>query len=174
MHLLYCTGVPSRNLRLYIKHGENTGIAERYLCTHRSPWYRVEARSPAPILATVFSRNNMRFVRNEARCLNLAAYHGIYPRFSGRDATDAFLCYLNSDLCAQMQTTTRREYGGGLHKFEPRDLLDLPVLPIMRLGRSAVAELASAFRRMSAEPNNRLTQREADDKVQEVVASLPA
>ena len=174
VHLLYCTGAPSRDLRKYIEHGENAGVHERYLCAHRSPWYRVEARSPAPILATVFSRDNMRFVRNDARCLNLAAYHGVYPRFSGRDAVDAFLCYLNSGLCAKMQEVARREYGGGLHKFEPGDLLDLPVLPVTELGGSAVAELASAFRRVSAEPDDRPARREADDKVREIAASLPA
>ena len=174
VRLLYCTGAPSRSLRKYIKHGENAGVHERYLCAHRSPWYRVEARSPAPILATVFSRNHMRFVRNDARCLNLAAYHGIYPRFSGRDAADAFLCYLNSGLCARMQEAARREYGGGLHKFEPGDLMDLPVLPVTELGGSAVAELASAFRRMCAEPQNPTVRREADDKVREAAASLSA
>lgn len=173
IHLLYCASKPSANLYRYIKHGEKTKVDERYLCAHRSPWYSMEKRVPAPILATVFSRNNMRFIRNAARCLNLAAYHGIYPRFSGADMTDAFLCYLNSSLCAQMQKTARREYGGGLHKFEPRDLLDLPVVPVTQLGRSSVAELAAAFRRLS-EPGskNGRAQREADQKVREITESL--
>ena len=173
VHLLYCAGRPSHNLRRYIKHGEQTKVDERYLCAHRSPWYSMEKRVPAPILATVFSRDNMRFIKNAARCLNLAAYHGVYPHFSGRDMIDAFLCYLNSSLCDEMQKTARREYGGGLHKFEPNDLLDLPVLPVTRLSRSTVADLASSFRRMSklGSENNRAKSK-VDKKVREIAASI--
>ena len=170
-YLLYFEGEPSAAVRRYLRRGQRLGIHERYLCAHRRPWYRVERRDPAPVLATVFSRNNMRFVRNDAGCLNLAAYHGIYPRFRGRDMTDALLCYLNSGLCARVQEASRREYGGGLHKFEPGDLMALPVLPVTRLGRTAVEELARAFRRLAGSGNGR-ARREADEAVRRMAESL--
>lgn len=172
VHLLYCMDKPSRNLNKYIRHGEKMKIDTRYLCAHRTPWYSMEKRNPAPILATVFSRDNMRFIRNVAHCLNLAAYHGIYPHFSDKNMLDAFLCYLNSDLCAEIQKTARREYGGGLHKFEPRDLLDLPVLPITKLGRTDVAELAAAFRRLLEHDSDDRIQSAANHIVREITASL--
>ena len=145
VHLLYCTGPPSANLRRYIEDGERRGIDKRYLCRHRAPWYSMEARVPAPILATVFSRDNMRFVHNRAGCLNLASYHGVYPRYGDGKKIKALLCYLNSGCCLSVQKAARREYGDGLHKFEPGDLRQIPVLPVSRLGARAVSELALLF-----------------------------
>ena len=81
IHLLYCFEAPSRSLHRYIEHGEREGVDGRYLCAHRSPWYSMERRKAAPILSTTFSRDNMRFIHNKAGCLNLASYHGVYPRF---------------------------------------------------------------------------------------------
>ena len=145
VHLLCCTGPPSASLRRYIRDGERRGIDKGYLCMHRTPWYSTEARRPAPILATVFSRDNMRFVHNRAGCLNLAAYHGVYPRYAGGKMVKALLCYLNSGYCMSVQKAARREYGNGLHKFEPGDLLQLPVLPVSRLDAGTVSELALLF-----------------------------
>ena len=145
VHLLYCTGPPSAGLRRYIRDGERRGIDERYLCRHRTPWFSMEARAAAPILATVFSRDNMRFVHNRAGCLNLASYHGVYPRYDDTLRIKALLCYLNSGHCAAVQGAVRREYGGGLHKFEPGDLLQLPVLPVSRIGAGDAAGLAALF-----------------------------
>ena len=170
VHLLYCTGPPSANLRRYIRDGERRGTDKRYLCMHRTPWYSTEARRPAPILATVFSRDNMRFVHNKAGCLNLASYHGVYPRYGSGKMVKALLCYLNSGYCMSVQKTTRREYGDGLHKFEPGDLLQLPVLPVSRLDAGTVSELAHLFDEMC---KNVLGSRERTDrKVTNVIAGL--
>ena len=170
VHLLRCTGPPSASLRRYIGDGERRGIDRRYLCRHRTPWYSTEARVAAPILATVFSRSNMRFVHNRAGCLNLAAYHGVYPRRGGAGRIKALLCYLNSGICASVQSGVRREYGGGLHKFEPSDLLELPVLPVSRLGAGAVSELARLFDGMCRGAGG--ARERADRRLAEIIAGL--
>lgn len=173
IHLLYCFEAPSRNLHRYIKHGECEGVNDRYLCAHRLPWYSMERRMAAPILSTTFSRDNMRFVHNKAGCLNLASYHGIYPRFDDTDILEALLCYLNSDLCMTIQKRARREYGNGLHKFEPRDLLELPTMPITEIGKKDVLSMASLFRRMvksGARENS--VRDEINDTVWEIASSL--
>ena len=170
VHLLRCTGPPSASLLRYIRDGERRGIDGRYLCRHRTPWYSTEKRGAAPILATVFSRSNMRFVHNKAGCLNLAAYHGVYPRYGGAGRIKALLCYLNSGLCASVQRGARREYGGGLHKFEPGDLLGLPVLPVSRLGAGAVSELARLFDGMCRGAGG--ARERADRRLAEVVAGM--
>lgn len=173
IHLLYCFGAPSQGLSKYIKHGEGKGVDAGYLCSRRSPWYSMERREPAPILSTVFSRNNMRFVHNKARCLNLASYHGIYPHFNSAEMVEALLCYLNSDLCMSIQKLTRREYGNGLHKFEPSDLLALPTLPIDKVGKTDLSKLASLFRRMArASPKESGIRCEIDDTVLQIAKSL--
>ena len=173
IHLLYCSEAPSKNLSKYIEHGESRGVNERYLCSHRSPWYSMERRSPAPILSTVFSRDNMRFIHNKAGCLNLASYHGIYPRFDDASTTEALLCYLNSDLCLSIQKRARREYGNGLHKFEPGDMLDLPVMPVGELGKDRL-KMASLFRRLAGSKKAENVKEKINCTVQEIALSLAA
>ena len=170
VHLLYCAGPPSAGLRRYIADGERRGIDRGYLCRHRTPWYSTEVRDPAPILATVFSRDNMRFVHNRAGCLNLASHHCIYPRYGDSARVRALLCYLNSLHCMSAQGEVRREYGNGLHKFEPGDLKQLPVLPVSRLGAGAVSELARLFDGMCAGAGG--ARERADRGIAEAIAGL--
>ncbi len=172
VHLFCCAGSPSESAQKYIARGEGMGVHERYLCAHRAPWYSVEKREPAPILATAFSRDYMRFVHNRAKCLNLASYHGIYPKSPDPAAIKALLCYLNSDLSAAVQVYYRREYGNGLHKFEPGDLLDLPVLPVSRLGKGDVSDLASLFDGAAGGGAPRSLGDEANAAVRRIAASL--
>ena len=172
VHLLYCAGPPSASVLRYARDGERRGIDRGYLCRHRSPWYSMEKRDPAPILATAFSRGNMRFVYNRAGCLNLAAYHGVYPRCADVGRIKALLCYLNSGYCMSLQAGVRREYGNGLHKFEPSDLLELPVIPVSRMGAGTVSELARLFDGMRrGEPRAR---ERADKGVADAAAGLAA
>ena len=172
MHLLYCFSKPSKNLQKYIEHGEKLKIDEKYICAHRNSWYSMEKRNPAPILSTVFSRNNMRFIYNKTDCLNLAAYHGIYPNYIDKEKIKALLCYLNSNICRIIQKQNRREYGNGLHKFEPGDLSELPVIPISCMSRHNVKELSSLFMNMTKSELNDKSRKKIDDRVYEIVASI--
>lgn len=143
--LLYCFNEPSKNLKKYIQQGEKMKVHEGYLCAHRKPWFSMEKGKVAPILATVFHRDNVRFILNKAQALHLAAYHGVYPNFDDEMMIKALLCYLNSDICGEMQIISRREYGGGLHKFEPRDLEKMLVIDITKLDRIDIIILAKLF-----------------------------
>lgn len=143
--LLYCFKEPSKNLKKYIQHGEEMKVHDGYLCAHRKPWFSMEKGKVAPILATVFHRDNVRFILNKAKAFHLAAYHGVYPNFDDEIMIKALLCYLNSDICGEMQIISRREYGGGLHKFEPRDLEKMLVIDITKLDRNDVIILAKLF-----------------------------
>jgi hypothetical protein len=144
--LLYCfERPPPASLTKYLAHGKELVIDKRYLPSHRSPWYSSERQEPAPILAMVFSRERMRFVYNEAKLLTLTAYHCIYPHSNDELTLKALLAYLNSGLCAKVQEFMRREYGGGLHKFEPRDLEELLVLDVTALPPDRRNELAGLF-----------------------------
>ncbi len=137
--------IPPSALRPYLKYGESLGVHERYLPSHRSPWYSSEGQEPAPILAMVFSRERMRFVYNEANLLTLTAYHCVYPYSQEELTIKALLAYLNSGLCSKVQELMRREYGGGLHKFEPRDLEELLVLDVTSLPFENRKRLADLF-----------------------------
>lgn len=172
--LLHVFKKPSPSLREYIKYGEKIKADKRYITKHRSPWYSMEKREPAKILATVFHRESMRFVLNNANIRNLTPFHCVYPKFDDIVMIKALLAYLNSDLCREIQTIKRREYGGGLHKFEPKDLEDIPSLDVTRLSRVDVENLASMFDRLcftfrQKEEENQI-RRELDDLLRQVIS----
>lgn len=143
--LLYCFTTPSANLRKYIDYGKNTEVNKRYLTSKREPWYSMEKRTPAPILATVFSRGRMRFVFNKTEALNLASFHGLYPKFKDENKIKALLAYLNSNECKNKMLIQKRTYGGGLDKFEPNDLENILVLDITKLNEDSINHLSKMF-----------------------------
>jgi adenine-specific DNA-methyltransferase len=130
-----------KNALRYVEHGERLGVAQRFNCRTRSPWYGVEPVPPPDFFVTYMSRQRARFVRNDvgARCmtslLNVWARPGISP--------DALRPILEDPVNAQLLREFGRTYGGGLGKIEPRDLLRLPVRPLEGVGDQARFDLAS-------------------------------
>ena len=110
----------SPGVQRYIEYAMERGTDQRYLTRKRSPWYALETRPPAPLLVTTFSRGQVRWVRNLAGVRNLTAFHGFYPH-SGVDL-DLLCAYLVTPLAQDRLSHQRREYGNGLHKYEPNDL----------------------------------------------------
>jgi adenine-specific DNA-methyltransferase len=132
---LFCAGEQlSPAERRYLTEGEQAGLPDRYLLSQRSPWYAMERREPAPIWAAVFGRRELRFVFNEAGILNLTTFHAIYPRSHDRIFAMALTACLNSPAVQERARLQHRVYGGGLLKFEPKDLLEVQV-PDLRLAR---------------------------------------
>ena len=126
-------------------------------------------RGKAPeILASVFSRDAVRFVLNEAKVLNLTAYHGVYLTFNDEQMIKALLCFLNSNISAEIQTVSRREYGGGLHKFEPGDLEKLLVIDVTKLKKSQIKKLAGLFDKLSKKSDDEILEK-IDSAIKEIV-----
>ena len=95
-----------------------------YLAKHRSPWWRVGLRPPAPIVVTYMGRRPPAFARNlaKARLLNIA--HGIYPRESlSSNALDVLVKH----LAKAATSSSGRSYAGGLLKYEPSDIMRIVV-----------------------------------------------
>lgn len=100
------------------------GADRAYLARHRSPWFAVRLRPPAPILCTYMARRPPCFVLNAcgARHLNIA--HGLYPRQPmPADTLTRLVHHLNRIA----EPSHGRLYGGGLLKFEPREVEALPL-----------------------------------------------
>ena len=145
VYLLNATDLSDENLRKYIELGEKQGIHKRYLTSHRTPWYSLENRPPAPILVTVFNRTGLRFVRNEAGVYNLTAFHCVYLKPHIMPKVDLLMAYLITDVAQEIFEDSRREYGGGLKKFEPNDLNNAFVVDLEKIDPNHEKEILKLF-----------------------------
>lgn len=124
----------------YIKQGEQEGIHQKFLTSRRTPWFINENRPPSPIWVSVFNRNSVKFIRNEAEISNLTTFHCIYLKsdlFSNIDV-DLLFAYLLTDIAKEIFNDNRREYGDGLKKFEPNDLNNGLMLDLSQLTNEEV------------------------------------
>lgn len=108
----------------FLRAARRQGIPSGYVARHRSPWWSVRLREPAPILATYMARRPPAFVRNKAAVGHINVAHGIYPR---EPLTGPTLDALTAALCAAAPTAVGRTYAGGLVKFEPSEMARIHV-----------------------------------------------
>lgn len=126
----------------YLEEGKALGIAEGYLCKHRSLWYKQENRPPAPFLCTYLGRSDaiggrpFRFILNHSEATAANVYLMLYPKPELKLAM-ANDSSLKKKVWAALQqiepqdlTLNGRVYGGGLHKLEPRELANAPARTI--------------------------------------------
>ena len=123
--------------------GWNARTDQRYLTGKRSPWYALEKRPPAPLLVTTFSRGQVRWVRNHAGVYNLTAFHGFYPD-PGVDL-DLLCAYLVTPMAQKLLASNRREYGNGLHKYEPNDLNQALVVDVGAMDEAEKREVRALY-----------------------------
>ncbi|WP_337995944.1 Eco57I restriction-modification methylase domain-containing protein [Oleispirillum naphthae] len=123
-------------------------VSNRYLCAHRSPWYRQENRPPAPILCTYMGRSGgkngkapFQMILNHSKAIAANVYLMLYPKPSLQSAIDERPELLHK-VWQFLQTVRLEEmldegrvYGGGLHKMEPKELANV--------GAGEIAELIS-------------------------------
>ena len=132
-------------LAAYLAHGKQRGVAERYLCAHRSPWYRQEHRPAAPIVCTYMARiggargGAFRFILNGSRATVANVYLALYPTqlLQGALARNPSLLRriwrALQRVAPERLVEQGRVYGGGLHKLEPRELGNVRVHQIAAL-----------------------------------------
>jgi adenine-specific DNA-methyltransferase len=108
----------------FLARAEAAGAAGSYIASHRTPWWRVRLRAPAPILATYMARRPPAFVRNLAGARHVNIAHGLYPR---EPLPPAALDGLAAFLRRSVSPGQGRTYAGGLTKFEPGEMERLPV-----------------------------------------------
>lgn len=132
-------------LAAYLEEGKMKGLQERYLCKHRTLWYSQEHRAAAPIVCTYLGRGDsksgrpFRFILNDSHATVANVYLALYPtplmaRAMGADPSLLRKVWraLN-ELPPDVLLGEGRVYGGGLHKLEPRELSNVPVLFITDL-----------------------------------------
>ena len=131
----------------YILYGEKNKYHKSYLNSHRNPWYLLEEKQIAPIWISVFNRNGLKVIRNETSTKNLTAFHGIYfnDKFLSEDFINIFYCYLLTPICQTLLKESKREYGGGLNKFEPNDLNNANVLDLSMISDKDTCEILALY-----------------------------
>ena len=131
----------------YILFGEKNKYHKSYLNSHRNPWYLLEEKQIAPIWISVFNRNGLKVIRNETLTKNLTTFHGIYfnDEFLSEDFINIFYCYLLTPICQTLLKESKREYGGGLDKFEPNDLNNAKVLDLSIISDKDTCEILALY-----------------------------
>lgn len=121
----------------YIQEGVKRGINKGYICSHRPLWYFCEDRKPAPFIIPYMGRGDsskkmFRFILNKSKAITTNVYLLLYPKDNySKCLTDTKL--LNdvwqtlNEVTSEQFSINGREYGGGLHKLEPKELLNIKV-----------------------------------------------
>jgi hypothetical protein len=133
------------SLWTYFQEGKKRGVADRYLCQHRSPWYVQENRPATPFVCTYLGRGNVksgrpfRFILNQSQATVTNVYLVLYPKPNLVQAISENPLLIRGvwEILNQISPKTMLEegrvYGGGLHKLEPRELSNVPVQPLAEL-----------------------------------------
>ncbi|HCB15351.1 MAG TPA: SAM-dependent methyltransferase, partial [Gammaproteobacteria bacterium] len=149
----------------YLDYGIGKGFHQRFLTNHRNPWYKLESRLPAPILAGVFNRGRLKIIRNFTDAINFTCFHSFYPNLLGENYINRIFIYLISDIGQDIIMTNKRKYGGGLDKFEPSDLNDGYCPSMNQFDRSSesdaleIIEIANVDQQKAIDLSNRLITR---------------
>lgn len=121
----------------YVKEGRDKGVDSGYICSRRTPWYSCEGRTPAPIVVPYMGRIKaekplFRFILNMSGALTTNVYLLLYPHpdFSNCIKSPGVMNRIWEELNSipdELISKEGRVYGGGLHKIEPRELMNIPV-----------------------------------------------
>lgn len=105
-------------------------IRNGYILKHRTPWYSIGNTTSAPIVCTYMSRSKempFRFIRNRSSATMTNTYLGLYPQTLMSEADLDSMCEALNHIPAEILISGGREYGGGLKKLEPQELMSLPI-----------------------------------------------
>ena len=153
---------PSQNgqdLMRYLKLGEERGIPQRHLPSHRPVWYLPEKRAVADIWAAVFSRESVKFILNTSGAKNLTCFHGLFAKPGGEYLPPLMTLFLNSSDGRRAFSQVNRFYGDGLNKLEPKDVEDMPCPVMPTLSRTEAGELTHKLAELEKLPLNERTPR---------------
>lgn len=111
----------------WIQEGIAGGIDDRYKCSLRNDWFRVDLPTVPDAFATCARAGSPLLVLNRGGCLNTNAVHSVRWNSDRPVAPEAVAVgFLTSAVSAWAELRGRR-YGGGVLKIEPGTLKRVPV-----------------------------------------------
>jgi adenine-specific DNA-methyltransferase len=111
----------------YIETGERLKLNDRALIQSRRPWYKMEQRTPPPILFAYLGRRDCRFILNKAGVVPLTGFLCVYPKDSSAEGAERLWRALNHPDTLANLAFVGKSYGGGALKVEPRQLDSLEI-----------------------------------------------
>lgn len=117
----------------YLKEGIERKVTERYICRNRKLWYSQENREISNFLFTYIGRGNdstntFRFILNKSKAIVSNSFLMLYPNnelqlvIKGNDYKKEELLELLNEITQSEFLEHGRVYGGGMRKFEPKEL----------------------------------------------------
>lgn len=109
-------------------------VMKSTLVRGRKLWYRQEQRQPSPFLCTYMGRSSIYFLWNKSDAVASNTYLMLYPRealerlITKQPDTLRKVFSLLKEISSQDLFSNGRVYGGGLHKIEPKELLNVRFL----------------------------------------------
>ncbi len=146
-------------LMRYLKFGEQRGIPQRHLPSHRPVWYLPENRAVADIWVAVFSRESAKFILNTSGAKNLTCFHGLYAKPGCANLPPLMTLFLNSSTGRCAFSQVNRFYGDGLNKLEPKDVEDMSCPAMPKLSPADASELLRELGQLENLPLNERTAR---------------
>jgi hypothetical protein len=119
----------------YLKEGMDKGVHLGYLTSRRGPWYSQEKRNTPSFFVRYMNRESKDqkthhsiFIKNETDAIATNSYLMLYQKPSGLFAPLAvdIWSFLRKGLDKTLYRYGRT-YGGGLVKFEPNELREIPI-----------------------------------------------
>jgi predicted RNA methylase len=107
------------------RNGSEPAISDRWVTSHRTPWYSFAVPRPK-IVATYMARSAVRFAYNPDGLALLNVGHGIFPTSDLNDSQVQNIVEVLNHL-RETFVGMGRTYHGGLEKFEPREMEQLPI-----------------------------------------------
>jgi hypothetical protein len=123
-------------LRTHLEFGEREQFHQRSLIKSRRPWYKMERRTPPPVLFAYLGRRDCRFILNEAGVVPLTGFLCVYPWDASREAIKKLWKALNHPDTLKNLAFAGKSYGNGAIKVEPRqlDTLEIPDSVLQEVG----------------------------------------
>lgn len=122
--------VNSSEVASYLQRGLDDGVADGYLCKKRDVWFKQESREAPDFFLTYIGRKSkknqqmFRFIRNDGNAICSNNYIMLYLKNKGDK--DMMWDWLRSLTDMELHRCAR-EYGDGMRKLEPSEVLNLRI-----------------------------------------------
>lgn len=129
----------------YLEEGVKSGVSGRYLCKNRKIWYSQENRPESQFYCTYIGRSDkkgkkpFRFVLNRSKAIVANSYLILYPKpylkkeIEQNPKLNEWLFDALNGITGKAMLDEGRVYGGGMHKLEPKELLNVPASEVSDL-----------------------------------------